>query len=57
MPYIDDISDAVAKKLGGLGTVNNYYVNDAIVNGDAEIQAAFLTLFDTLARKGAMNVG
>lgn len=57
MPYIDDISDAVAKKLGGLGTVNNYYVNDAIVNGDAEIQAAFLTLFDTLTRKGAMNVG
>ena len=57
MPYIDDISDAVAKKLGGLGTVNNYYVNDAIVNGDAEIQAAFLSLFDTLTRKGAMNVG
>jgi len=57
MPYIDDISDAVAKKLGGLGTVNNYYVNDAIVNGDAEIQAAFLNLFDTLTRKGAMNVG
>ena len=57
MPYINDISDAVAKKLGGLGTVNNFYINDAVVNGDAEIEAAFLALFDTLARKGALNVG
>ena len=51
------IAESMAKQGGVGGTVNNYYVNDAIVNGDAEIQAAFLTLFDTLARKGAMNVG
>ena len=57
MPYIDDISDAVAKKLGGSGVTYNTYINDAIVNGDAEVQAAVLALLTTLQRKGAMNRG
>ena len=57
MPYIDDISDAVVRKMGGGNVVNNYYVNDAVVNDDPAIQAAFLGLFDVLMRKGAMNVG
>ena len=60
--YMLPIADAIAagmieRGVSGAATVNHYYVNDAIVNGDAEIQAAFLTLFDTLTRKGAMNVG
>lgn len=60
--YMLPIADAIAagmieRGVSGAATVNNYYVNDAIVNGDAEIQAAFLNLFDTLTRKGAMNVG
>lgn len=57
MPYIDDISDAVAKKLGNVGTTYNTYINDAIVNDDAEIQAAVLALLSMLQRKGAMNRG
>lgn len=60
-PFADQfasvIADSMAKQGSMGGVTNNYYVNDAIVNGDAEIQAAFLTLFDTLTRKGAMNVG
>lgn len=51
------LSDVMANMLSDAGTVNNYYVNDAIVNGDADIQNAFLQLFDTLERKGAMNRG
>lgn len=51
------ISDAVISALDSRSSITNYYVNDAIVNGDAEIQSAFLQLFDTLERKGAMNVG
>lgn len=54
--FAEIIADSMAKQGVG-GTVNNFYVNDAVVNGDAEIQAAFLNLFDTLARKGAMNRG
>lgn len=60
-PFADQfasiIADSMAKQGGAGCVINSYYVNDAIVNGDAEIQAAFLTLFDTLIRKGAMNVG
>lgn len=57
MPYIDDISDAVARKLGGSGVTYNTYINDAVVNGDAEVQAAVINLLSTLQRKGAMNRG
>lgn len=57
MPYIDDISDAVARKLGGSGVTYNTYINDAVVNDDAEVQAAVLALLSTLQRKGAMNRG
>ena len=57
LPIADAIADGMMARGGGAGTVNNYYVNDAIVNSDAEIQAVFLQLFDVLARKGAMNRG
>lgn len=58
MPYIDDISDAVARKLGNAaGTTYNTYINDAIVNSDEEIQAAVVALLSMLQRKGAMNRG
>lgn len=57
MPYIDDISDAVARKLGGSGVTYNTYINDAVVNDDAEVQAAVINLLSTLQRKGAMNRG
>ena len=57
MPYIDDISDAVAKKLGGSGTTYNVSIDGARINDDPAIQAAILNLFDVLERKGAMNRG
>ena len=57
MPYINDISDAVARKIGGTGTQYNVYIDGARVNDDPAIQAAFLGLFDVLQRKGAMNRG
>lgn len=57
LPIADAIAEGMVARGAGGGMVNNYYVNDAIVNGDKEIQAAFLNLFDTLTRKGAMNVG
>jgi len=57
MPYINDISDAVAKKIGGGGTSYNLYINGASINDDPAIRAAFLNLMSELQRKGAMNVG
>ena len=57
MPYIDDISDAVAKKLGNAGTSYNVSIDGARINDDPAIQAAILNLFDVLQRKGAMNRG
>lgn len=57
LPIADAIAEGMVARGAGGGMVNNYYVNDAIVNGDKEIQSAFLNLFDTLTRKGAMNVG
>ena len=41
----------------GGGATYNTYINDAVVNGDAEVQAAVLNLLSTLQRKGAMNRG
>lgn len=57
MPYINDISDAVARKIGGTGTQYSVYIDGARINDDPAIQAAFLGLFDVLQRKGAMNRG
>jgi len=57
MPYINDISDAVAKKIGSGGTSYNLYINGASINDDPAIRAAFLNLMSELQRKGAMNVG
>lgn len=54
--FANTIADAIGQRGEG-GTEYNFYVNDAVVNGDAEIRAAFLALFDTLQRKGAMNRG
>lgn len=57
MPYINDISDAVAKKIGASGDTYNVNIDGARINDDPAIQAAILNLFDVLQRKGAMNVG
>lgn len=57
MPYINDISDAVAKKLGGSGTTYNISIDGTTINDDPAIRAAFMGLMGELARKGAMNVG
>lgn len=60
---VDDLVRSINDKLSHIpletqreGDVN-VYINDAIINGDEEIQTAVLSLFDTLTRKGAMNVG
>ena len=57
MPYVNDISDAVAKKIGASGDTYNVNIDGARINDDPAIQAAILNLFDVLQRKGAMNVG
>ena len=55
-PLAQRIADAVLRN-GSMGGTTNVYIDNARINGDAEIQTAFLSLFDTLVRKGAMNVG
>ena len=57
MPYINDISDAVAKKIGSGGDTYNLSIDGVKINDDPAIQAVILELFDVLQRKGAMNVG
>ncbi len=57
LPIADAIADGMVARNGGAGTVNNYYVNNAVVNDDPAIQAAFLNLFAILEQKGAMNRG
>lgn len=57
-PFIDLLSDGLTEKLGGTGgTTYNFYVNDAVINDSPAIQGAFLNLFETLQREGAMNCG
>ena len=55
-PLAQRIADAVLRN-GSMGGTTNVYIDNARINGDAEIQTAFISLFDTLVRKGAMNVG
>ena len=58
LPIADAIADGMSRRGGGgSGITYNTYINDAVVNGDAEIQAAVLALLSTLQRKGAMNRG
>lgn len=58
LPIADAIADGMSRRGGGGGGVTyNTYINDAVVNGDAEVQAAVLALLSTLQRKGAMNRG
>lgn len=58
LPIADAIAEGMSQRLGGgSGVTYNTYINDAIVNGDAEVQAAVLALLTTLQRKGAMNRG
>lgn len=57
--YADPLAERIAKAMGekSSGVTYNTYINDAVVNGDAEVQAAVLALLSTLQRKGAMNRG
>ena len=58
LPIADAIADGMSRRGGGGGGVTyNTYINDAVVNGDAEVQAAVINLLSTLQRKGAMNRG
>lgn len=58
LPIADAIAEGMSQRLGGGGGATyNTYINDAVVNGDAEIQAAVVALLSTLQRKGAMNRG
>ena len=57
LPIADAIADGMAQRGAGGGQTYNLYINDAKVNDDPAIQAAFINLMETLARKGAMNVG
>lgn len=58
LPIADAIADGLSRRGGGGGGVTyNTYINDAVVNGDAEVQAAVINLLSTLQRKGAMNRG
>lgn len=60
LPIADAIAEGMTQRLGGSlasGATYNTYINDAVVNGDAEVQAAVLALLSTLQRKGAMNRG
>jgi len=57
LPIADAIADGMSKRVGGGGVTYNTYINDAVVNGDAEVQAAVINLLSTLQRKGAMNRG
>ena len=60
LPIADAIADGMTQRLGGSlasGATYYTYINDAVLNGDAEIQAAVLALLSTLQRKGAMNRG
>ena len=61
-PFADGFADIIADSLAKHGMLAggpsyNLYIDQAQVNGDAEIQAVMLGLFDTLVRKGAMNIG
>lgn len=61
-PFADSFASIIAEQLAkhagaSGGPTYNMYIDRALVNGDAEIQACILDLFGTLARKGAMNVG
>ena len=38
----------------GTTTVNNYYLNNAVVNQDREIQDKFVSLMNEIRRKGGM---
>lgn len=55
-PLVDAIADGVSRRVGG-GNQYNLYINDARVNDDPAIRAAFINLMGTVQRKGAMNVG
>lgn len=55
-PLVDAIADGVSRRVGG-GNQYNLYINDARVNDDQAIRAAFINLMGTVQRKGAMNVG
>lgn len=58
LPIADAIADGMSRRGGGGGGVTyNTYINDAVVNSDAEVQAAVINLLSTLQRKGAMNRG
>jgi tape measure domain-containing protein len=58
LPIADAIADGMSRRGGGGGGVTyNTYINDAVVNDDAEVQAAVINLLSTLQRKGAMNRG
>lgn len=61
-PFADDFANIIAESMAKQGLMAggpsyNMYINDALVNSDAEIQAAMMGLFSTLMRKGAMNRG
>lgn len=55
-PFVDLIADGVSRRMGG-GTSYNLYINGARVNDDPQIRGQFIDLMQSLARKGAMNVG
>lgn len=55
-PFVDLIADGVSRRMGA-GTSYNLYINGARVNDDPQIRGQFIDLMQTLARKGAMNVG
>jgi DNA repair exonuclease SbcCD ATPase subunit len=57
LPIADAIAEGMASRMGGSGVTYNTYINDAIVNGDEDVQNAVLNLLSTLQRKGAMNRG
>lgn len=57
LPIADAIAEGMASRMGGSGVTYYTYINDAIVNGDEDVQNAVLNLLSTLQRKGAMNRG
>ena len=56
--YLKPYAREIAGMIGGdTNNVTNLYIDGAVVNSDAEIEAAMYTFMKTLQRKAAMNFG